>query len=228
VSGPAPEPLRAFIARSLRADPADVTAIREEVLRDTTEVELDRLHFSLAGDSRTLLVQRLPPHAALEVTLLPHLARKCDRVPTVHARGLPPRTTPAWPWLLVEDLVDLPGETDPEAILAAKVAVEQAVAADGPALAALRVPRIARPAALAGWPEVLVHGALARANTRRTDRGVVLIGWGGASLGAGLLDVVRLARDAGVALAPLAAAYARAWGRPLAPAELDAAEAAVG
>lgn len=201
--------------------------MREEVLRDTTEIELDRMHFTLDGEPRSLVLQRLPPHAALEVTLLPHLARKSDRVATVHARGIPPVRTPAWPWLLLEDLLDRPPASDPDEILAAKVALEQAVAADGPALAALRVPRIGRPAALAAWPEVLVHGALVRANTRMTDRGVVLTGWGQASLGAGLLDVVRLARDAGVAPLPLARAYAGAWGRELDAAALAAAEAAI-
>jgi len=217
----APDPLTAFIARSLRAEVSDV---REEIVRDTTEVELDRIFFVQDGAPRTLVVKRIPPHRSLEVKLLPHLARKTDRVPIVHARGIPPTTVPAWPWLLIEDLLDAPPADDLEGIVRAKVAVERAVAADGPALVALGVPRIARRGALADWPEVLVHGALGRANTAVRDRGVVLTEWGQASLGAGLTDVVRLARDAGVPAAPLAELYAAESGRPLTDAAAQAAE----
>src|SRR5207247_7027665 len=133
---------------------------------------------------------------------------KTDRVPSVHARGIPPTTVPAWPWLLIEDLLDAPPVEDLEGIVRAKIAIERAVAADGPALVALGVPRIARRGALAEWPEVLVHGALGRANSALTDRGVVLMEWRLASLGSGLTDVVRLARDAGVPARPLAELYA--------------------
>jgi hypothetical protein len=216
-----PDPLTAFISRSLRAEVSDV---REEILRDTTDVELDRISFVQDGAPRTLIVKRVPPHSSLEVKLLPHLARKTDRVPTVHARGIPPTTVPAWPWLLIEDLLDAPRADDLEAIVRAKVAVERAVAADGPALVALGVPRIARRGPLAEWPEVLVHGALARANTALADRGAVLTEWGLASLGAGLTDVVRLARDAAVPIKPLAELYAEASGRALTDAAVTAAE----
>jgi hypothetical protein len=166
----------------------------------------------------------MPPHSSLEVKLLPHLARKTDRVPVVHARGIPPATAAGWPWLLIEDLLDAPPAGDLEAIVRAKVAVERAVAADGPALVALGVPRIARRGALAEWPEVVVHGALTRANAVRTERGVVLTEWRHASLGTGLTDIVRLARDAGVPAGPLAAAYAGASDRALSDAALEAAE----
>ena len=216
----APDPLTAFISRSLRADVSDV---REEIVRDTTEVELDRIRFVQDGAPRSLVVKRVPPHSSLEVKLLPHLARKTDRVPTVHARGIPPTTVPAWPWLLVEDLLDAPPVDDLDAIVRAKVAVERAVAADGPALVALGVPRIARRGALAEWPEVLVHGALGRANTALTDRGAVLLEWRQASLGSGLTDVVRLARDAGVPADPLAVLYAAESGRSLTAEALEAA-----
>src|SRR6266568_6554043 len=161
----ATDPLTAFISRSLRVE---VSEVSEEIVRDTTEVELDRVHFTQDGRRRTLIVKRVPPHSALEVKLLPHLARKSDRVPTVHARGIPPATVPAWPWLLIEDLVDAPRAGDLEAIVRAKIEVERAVAADGPALVALGVPRIARSGALADWPEVLVHGTLVRANAAVT------------------------------------------------------------
>ncbi len=106
----------------------------------------------------------------------------------------------------------------------AKIAVERAVAADGPALVALGVPRIARRGALAEWPEVLVHGALGRANAALADRGVVLMEWRQASLGAGLTDVVRLARDAGVPAEPLAELYAAGVDRALSAEALRAAE----
>src|SRR2546430_870672 len=121
-----PDPLTAFISRSLRAEVSDV---REEIVRDTTDVELDRVSFVQDGAHRTLIVKRVPPHDSLEVKLLPHLARKTDRVPIVHARGIPPSTVPAWPWLLIEDLLDAPGAGDLEAIVRAKIAVDRAVAA---------------------------------------------------------------------------------------------------
>jgi len=131
-----PDPLTSFIARSLRSD---VTDVSEEIVQDTTEAELDRVSFTQDGARRTLIVKRVPPHASLEVKLLPHLARKTDRVPVVHARGIPPATVPAWPWLLIEDLLDAPAAGDLEAIVRAKVAVERAVAADGPAGDAVRL-----------------------------------------------------------------------------------------
>ena len=217
----AADPLTSFIARSLRADVSDV---REEILQDTTDAELDRVTFIQDGARRSLIVKRVPPHRSLEVKLLPHLARKSDRVPAVHARGIPPVTVAAWPWLLIEDLLDAPAADDLEAIIRAKIAVERAVAADGPALIALGVPRIARRGPLADWPEVIVHGALARANAVRTERGVVLTEWRHASLGCGLGDVVRLARDAGVPGAPLADLYAAELGLTLTQEALQASD----
>ncbi|HLZ47191.1 MAG TPA: hypothetical protein VKR80_00910 [Candidatus Limnocylindria bacterium] len=215
------DPLTAFISRSLRAEVSDV---REEILQDTTDAELDRVHFTQDGAARTLIVKRVPPHASLEVKLLPHLARKTDRVPAVFARGIPPVTVPAWPWLLIEDLLDAPAATDLAEIVRAKVAVERAVAADGPALVALGVPRIARRGALAAWPEVLVHGALGGRNAVSADRGVVLAEWRQASLGAGLVDVARLARDRQVPAGGLAELYARETGVALSAEALGAAE----
>jgi hypothetical protein len=217
----APDPLTSFISRSVRAD---VTDVSEVILQDTTEAEIDRVSFTQAGVRRTLVVKRVPPHSSLEVKLLPHLARKSDRVPVVHARGIPPTTVAAWPWLLIEDLIDAPAAEDLEAIVRAKVALERAVAADGPALVALGVPRMARRGELADWPEVIVHGALGRPNAVRTDRGVVLIEWRHASLGSGLTDIVRLARDAGVPARPLAELYGSEVDRVLTDEALRAAE----
>jgi hypothetical protein len=221
---PALDPLTAFISRSLRAE---VSEVREEIVQDTTEAELDRVTFTQDGERRSLVVKRVPPHASLEVKLLPHLARKSDRVPTVHARGIPPATVAAWPWLLIEDLLDARPAGDLEGIVRAKVAVERAVAADGPALVALGVPRIARRGALAAWPEVLVHGALTRANAVLTGRGIVLAEWRHASLGSGLLDVVRLARDAGAPPGPLAELYAAEAQQELTDEALEAASEAL-
>lgn len=219
---PSSDPLTSFIGRSLRAD---VSAVTEEIVQDTTEAEIDRVRFTENGERRSLIIKRVPPHASLEVKLLPHLARKCDRVPQVFARGLPPSTVAAWPWLLIEDLLDMPSVgSDLEGVVLAKVAIEQAVSADGPALRALGVPRLPMRGPLAEWPEVLVHGALRRAYAVRADRGIVLTEWRHASLGPGLLDVVRLARDAGVATRSLAASYAAAVGRVLDDAALAAAE----
>ena len=216
------DPLTSFIGRSLRAE---VSAVTEEIVQDTTEAEIDRVRFTQDGERRSLIIKRVPPHASLEVKLLPHLARKCDRVPAVFARGIPPVTVAAWPWLLIEDLLDAPSPaSDLDGIILAKVAIEQAVSADGPALGALGVPRLPRRGPLADWPEVLVHGALQRSYAVRTDRGIVLVEWRHASLGAGLLDIVRLARDVGVATRPLAVTYAAAVGRVLDDASLGAAE----
>ena len=217
-----PDPLTSFIGRSVRAD---VTAVTEEIVQDTTEAEIDRVRFTQDGERRSLIIKRVPPHASLEVKLLPHLARKCDRVPAVFARGIPPTTVAAWPWLLIEDLLDAPSAApDLEGIVLAKVAIEQAVLADGPALGALGVPRMPRRGPLAEWPEVLVHGSLGRGRAVRADRGVVITEWRHASLGCGLLDIVRLARDAGVEVRLLAARYAEASAHRLDDQALAAAE----
>ena len=216
------DPLTSFIGRSLRAE---VTEVTDEIVQDTSEAEIDRVRFTQDGQRRSLIIKRVPSHASLEVKMLPHLARKCDRVPAVFARGIPPTTVAAWPWLLIEDLLDAPSAAaDLDGIIAAKVAIEQAVSADGPALGALGVARVPMRGALAAWPEVLVHGALRRSYAVRAERGIVLTEWRHASLGAGLLDVVRLARDAGVATRPLAVTYATAVGRALDDESLEAAE----
>lgn len=220
----APDPLTSFIGRSLRAE---VSEVSEEIVQDTTAAEIDRVRFTQDGERRSLIVKRVPPHTSLEVKLLPHLARKSDRVPAVYARGIPPVTVAAWPWLLIEDLLDVPPACDDlPAIVRAKVAIEQAVRADAPALGALGVPRmgqLARAGPLADWPEVLVHGALRCAYAVRTVRGIVITEWRHASLGCGLLDVVRLARDAKVDPLPLAVLYAGLSGRTLGDRDLEAA-----
>ncbi|HEX9437699.1 MAG TPA: hypothetical protein VGA16_11140 [Candidatus Limnocylindria bacterium] len=210
-----------MLARALRTDVAEA---HSELLGTAGGVEVERIRFRASGEERSLLFERLAPRTALEAQLLPFLARKTDRVPVVHARGIPRPVAPAPPWLLVEDLADAPSacEGDPSAILDAKIAVEQAVAKDGPALRALGVPERpphaiaeeiaaavahdpdaraiadeARESArrIAKWPMALVHGDLTCANAARADRGVVLRRWGSAHLGCALLDIVRLVGD---------------------------------
>jgi hypothetical protein len=215
------DPLTNFVARSLRAEVSDVQS--EIVIKNPT-VELERIRFRQNGEDRTVLVKRVPPNDALEVRLLPFLARKTDRVPIVRSRGIPPPAVPAWPWLLTEELIDARSAChgDPAAIVRAKAVVERAVASDQPALGALGVRTVAPPAlvervaeralidrpiddearsaadALAELPTVLCHGELVCANARQTDRGVVLVEWRRAYLGCGLLDIARLVADLAV------------------------------
>lgn len=205
------DPLAGLIARSLRAAVGDV---RSEPLPDEEGARGERVRFTRDGRPASLIIQRLRPDRALEVRLLPFLARKTDRVPQVHARGIPPDAVPAWPWVLVEDVRDAPTacDADPLDILRAKLDVERAVAGDAPALHALGVlertptllvsgagiddPRTRAIAArLDMWPNALVHGDLRCGSARLTDRGVVLTGWSAAHLGCALLDVARLRAD---------------------------------
>lgn len=212
------DPLSGLISRSLRVEVTDVTA---EPIRRDAHLELERVHFRVEGAPRTLVIKRVPRERSLEVQLLPFLGRRSPLVPRVEARGIPPPAVPARPWLLLEDTLDLPGacDSDPGAIVAAKLELERAVAADTPALRALGVPELrpediaalareggapaeviadadAAAARLAGWPMALVHGDLTCANASRDDGGrVVLAEWRWAHLGCALLDVVRLTGD---------------------------------
>jgi phosphotransferase family enzyme len=214
-------PLAAMLARALGVRVEDV---QREPLGRRAGSEVERVRFTSDGSERSVAFHRLAPRSALEVQLLPFLARKTTCVPVVHARGIPPATVAAPPWILLEDLEDAPTacDRDPKAILDALVTVEQAVAGDIPALRALGVPErspadvanevvdasrqdgaadaIAADAneaarRLAGWPTALVHGDLVCGNAVAIERGVVLRGWGRAYLGCGLLDVVRLVAD---------------------------------
>ena len=211
------DPLAAILARALGAA---VTDARSEPLGTLSGVALERVRFRSEGGERTVVFERLSPRVALEAQLLPFLARKTDRVPTVHARGVPHSVIPAPPWVMTEDLESLPTacDADPRAIVEAKIAVEAAVRGDVPALRVLGVPErtpvaiaaeiaaaandpsVATECAesarrLAKWPVALVHGELICANTATTERGVVLKRWGKAYLGCALLDLVRLTAD---------------------------------
>ena len=214
------DPLTSFVARSLRADVRDV---RSELVAKNALIEVERIRFSQEGVERSLALKRVPQNDSLEVQLLPFLARKTDRVPRVLARGLPPPAVPAWPWVMTEDFLDTTSacHEDPRAIVLTKLAIERAVATDGPALAALGVKALgpvelveralersatdrpldveARAAAkaLSALPTVLCHGELACTHARLTARGVILMEWRRAYLGCGLLDIAQLTEDVG-------------------------------
>jgi hypothetical protein len=212
------DPLTAFVSRSLRAEVSDV---RSELVAKNALMEVERIRFSQEGVERSLALKRVPQEDSLEVQLLPFLARKTDRVPHVLSRGIPPPAVPAWPWVMTEDVLDTTSacHEDPRAIVLTKVAIERAVATDGPALKALGVKTLspvdlveraleraatdrpldadARAAALvlSSLPTVLCHGELACTHTRMTARGVVLVEWRRAYLGCGLLDIAQLSED---------------------------------
>jgi hypothetical protein len=212
------DPLTAFVARSLRAD---VTDVRSELVAKNALMEIERIRFSQEGVERSLALKRVPPDDSLEVQLLPFLARKTDRVPRVLSRGVPPAAVPAWPWVMTEDVLDTTSacHEDSRAIVLTKVAIERAVAADGPALGALGVRTMtpvqlveraveraatdrpvdaeARAAAnvLSHLPKVLCHGELACTHARQTPRGVIVVEWRRAYLGCGLLDIAQLTDD---------------------------------
>jgi hypothetical protein len=212
------DPLTAFVARNLRGN---VTDVRSELVAKNALMEVERIRFTQEGIERSLALKRVPPDDSLEVQLLPFLARKTDRVPHVLSRGVPPPAVPAWPWVMTEDLLDTTSacHEDPRAIVLTKVAVERAVAADGPALKAVGVKTLTpadlveraveraatdRPvdvearagaALLSRLPTVLCHGELACTHARLTARGVILVEWRRAYLGCGLLDIAQLTDD---------------------------------
>lgn len=243
------DPLAALVARALGGA---VTDLREERIDGAPDRDRGRITFVRDGARAAVLIERYPADRALEVALLPFLARKTDRVPAVHAKGAP-HLASARRWLLREDTVGLPlaCDGDPRAIVDAKVTVERAVASEAPALRALGV-GVREPADvveevalvagedavgegrkaarwLARWPRALCHGDLRCANASVTCRGVVLEGWGRAHLGCPLLDIVRLAADLGergdaVLGAELPRRYAEQVGVTLATEVLRAAE----
>lgn len=204
------DPLASLIGRSVGGD---VRNVRVEALATEDAIERKRLHFTRDGLTTTAVFERSAKGVAVEAQLLPFLARKSEHVPRVHSRGIPPAHTALGPWLLLEDLGEAPSACDDDVadIVRAKIAIEHAVAADAPALRALRVPvrtplEIARQEGgdtnaeeaareLAAWPVALVHGDLTCGRARRGERGVVLVRWSAAHLGCALLDVVRLAAD---------------------------------
>jgi hypothetical protein len=176
-----------------------VPSVQAEVLANAEGVDRKRLRFTTNAGSSSAIFERLPRGEVTQAQLMPFLARKTDRVPKLHSRGLPPPHASLGPWVLIEDLyaAALACDEDPVGIIEAKLAVEAAVLKDLPALRALGLredPRALSPA-LAAQPLTLVHGDLVCANARRAARGVVLLGWRRASLGPAVLDAATLALD---------------------------------
>lgn len=193
---PERDPLADLVSRSLGIH---VDSVRAEELPGEDGVERRRLRYLSNGGERSAIFERSPRGATLEAQLLPFLARKTERVPLVHARGLPPPHAALGPWLLMEDVLGAPTacDADPADVVRAKLSVERAVEHDEPALRALGVPLDPRdlPAPLAAVPRRLVHGDLRCAIAHRVDRGVVLAGWARAALGCAVLDIAAFARD---------------------------------
>lgn len=204
------DPLGSLVARSVGGD---VQGVHAEELAVEDGIERKRLHFTRDGRATTALFERSAKGTVVEAQLLPFLVRKTEHVPRVHSRGIPPPHASPGPWLLLEDLSEAASacEGDAADIVRAKIAIERAVAAHGPALRALGVPvrtpvDVVReeggdPSALeaarelAAWPVTLVHGDLTCARALRAEHGVVLVRWSAAHLGCALLDAVRLAAD---------------------------------
>ncbi|HUG05843.1 MAG TPA: hypothetical protein VMQ78_04845 [Candidatus Limnocylindria bacterium] len=204
------DPLGSLVARSVGGD---VKGVRAEELSAEDGIERKRVHFTRDGRVTTALFERSARGTVMEAQLLPFLARKTEHVPRVHSRGIPPPHASLGPWLLLEDLSEAQSACDGDAVdvIRAKIAIERAVAADGPALRALGVPvrtpldvvrqeggdASAEEAAreLAAWPASLVHGDLTCGRARRVERGIVLTRWSAAHLGCALLDAVCFAAD---------------------------------
>ncbi len=172
------DPLADLVSRSVGRRVESVTA---EPLTAEDGIERKRLRYATSAGPATAIFERAPRGRTLEAQLLPFLSRKTPHVPALYSRGLPPPHASLGPWLLLEDVLAAPFEDDVSAIRDAKRTIERAVANDLPALRALGVP---------GSGSVLVHGALTREKARRTERGIVIVGWGNAYLGAAGDDVV--------------------------------------
>jgi hypothetical protein len=207
---PERDPLADLVSRSIGVR---VPSVEAEILPSEDGVERKRLRFATAAGSSTAIFERLSRGETTEAQLLPFLARKTDRVPALHSRGIPPPHVSLGPWVLIEDVYAgaLACDGDVVEILESKRAIEQAVAKDLPALRALglRDDTRALPPSLAGAARTLVHGHLVCANARRVARGVVLVGWRRAFVGAGVLDAASLALDLERAHRPKDAAAVR-------------------
>jgi hypothetical protein len=193
---PERDPLADLVARSIGSP---VASVETEVLASEEGVERKRLRYTTSTGPSSSIFERLPRGETAQSQVLPFLARKTDRVAALRSRGLPPPHASLGPWVLIEDVFAGAPACDGDVvdILAAKRAIEAAVAKDLPALRALGLPDDARelPSPLASAPRTLVHGALTCANARRLERGVVLIGWRRAFVGAAVLDAASLAVD---------------------------------
>ncbi len=191
---PERDPLADLVARSVGVR---VDAVTVEELAADEGMERKRLRYETDAGLRAAVFERRRRGEALEAQLLPFLARKTDRVPRVYSRGLPPPHAALGPWVLVEDVLSAPLACvgDPVDVLRAKLAIERATATDLPALRALGLPEHPGDGPLASAPLGLVHGALACANARLIDRGVVVTDWSHAFVGATVLDAASLIAD---------------------------------
>lgn len=174
---PERDPLADLVSRSVGAR---IESVVVEELPSADGVERKRLRYDTSAGPRTAIFERRARGVTLEAQLLPFLARKTPHVPAVYSRGLPPPHAALGPWLLLEDVLASPVETDRAAILRAKRAIEVAVANDVPALRAL---------GLRGDGTTLVHGALTAGKAHRTERGVVIVDWSHAYLGTAEADI---------------------------------------
>ena len=190
------DPLADLVSRSIGAR---VPSVEVELLASGPEGERKRLRFTSDAGASSAIFDRAPRGDTTEAQLLPFLARRSDRLPIVYSRGIPPAHVTLGPWILLEDVFagGSACDDDPRQILRAKLAIEQAVAKDPPALRALGLRDDPRPlsASLAAAPRSLVHGDLVCANAQRTARGTVLTGWRRAMLGPAVLDVASLVID---------------------------------
>jgi hypothetical protein len=174
---PERDPLADLVSRSVGAR---IESVAVEELPSEGGVERKRLRYETAAGPRSAIFERRARGVTLEAQLLPFLARKTPHVPQVYSRGLPPPHAALGPWLLLEDVLASPNETDAAAIVRAKRAIEVAVANDVPALRAL---------GLRGDGRTLVHGSLTIEKAHRTERGVVIVDWSNAYLGDAEADV---------------------------------------
>jgi hypothetical protein len=189
------DPLADLVSRSVGRR---VETVAVEALPPREGTERKRLRYDTNAGPSAAIFERAPRGVTLEAQLLPFLARKTDRVPIVHARGIPPAHVTLGPWVLMEDVFDAPMACDGDVrdIVRAKLAIEHAVAKDLPALRALGVgeyPKVI--AALAPAPRGLMHGDLSCTNARRLARGVVLTSWGRAAIGPTVIDAAHFARE---------------------------------
>jgi len=189
------DPLADLVSRSMGRH---IEHVAVEAMPSRDGIERKRLRYDTSGGPAATIFERSPRGATLEAQLLPFLARKTDRVPVVHARGIPPAHVTLGPWVLMEDVFDSPLACDGDVrdIMRAKLAIERAVAKDLPALHALGVaeyPRVI--SSLASAPRGLMHGDLSCPNARRAARGVVLTSWDRAAIGPTVIDAAHFARE---------------------------------
>src|SRR5207247_4995769 len=81
------DPLADLVSRSVGRH---IESVAVEALPPREGIERKRLRYDASAGPAAAIFERSPRGEALEAQLLPFLARKTDRVPIVHARGIPP------------------------------------------------------------------------------------------------------------------------------------------